>query len=340
MENCKLKIENRKFLLYTSPFVPAEWIAAHGLAPYRLFPASHSHAALSGSSEGLCPFAQAFTAEAATHEAVAAVFATTCDQMRRAAEPAERAGSHPVFLFNVPATWQSPAAQTLYRDELLRLGRFLVRLGGARPDPAFLAEVMLSYDSARTSLQSQRQTLSARAAAEALVSFNQDGFGVRRLGAAFPLAPDPSPLAPRLALLGGPLLREQFGIYDEIERRGARVVLDATETGERTLPAPFDRARLRDDPLAELARAYFLHIPDACRRPNNLLYEWLAKELAARRVQGVLLLRCVWCDLWHAEAQRLKECLAVPVLELDPSGTAGAGLRTQERLQALLEMFT
>jgi benzoyl-CoA reductase/2-hydroxyglutaryl-CoA dehydratase subunit BcrC/BadD/HgdB len=136
------------------------------------------------------------------------------------------------------------------------------------------------------------------------------------------------------------VLREQFGLYDEIERGGARIVLDATETGERTLPAPFDRERLRNDPLEELARAYFQHIPDVFRRPNERLYEWLATELSARRVQGILLLRCVWCDLWHAEAARLKERLNLPVLELEPSGMAAETPRTQVRVQALLELFT
>ena len=34
-----------KRILYASPFVPAEWIAAHGLEPFRLFPASPAGAA-------------------------------------------------------------------------------------------------------------------------------------------------------------------------------------------------------------------------------------------------------------------------------------------------------
>ena len=340
----------QKRILYASPFIPAEWIASFGLEPFRLFPASPAHPFSTGHSEGLCLFAQAFlhAAEAAAAEAAAVVFATTCDQMRRASEAfagGAQAGqpAAPVFLFNVPATWQSASAHALYREELLRLGRFLVRLGGASPGPERLAEVMLGYDNARQALRSQRQDSSAREAAEALVSLYQTGPGNSALTAQHPpLSTQYSALStpPRLALLGGPVLREQFGLYDEIERGGARVVLDATETGERTLPAPFDRARLQNDPLEELARAYFHHIPDAFRRPNERLYEWLATELSARGVQGILLLRCVWCDLWHAEVPRLKERIALPVLELEPERIAAEAPRTQVRLQALLEMFT
>ena len=60
-----------------------------------------------------------------------------------------------------------------------------------------------------------------------------------------------------------------YAFFDLVERAGGRVVLDATEGGERTLPRPFDPARLAADPFEELADAYFDAIPDAFRRPNS-----------------------------------------------------------------------
>jgi len=78
-----------------------------------------------------------------------AVFTTTCDQMRRAAEWAALEAPAPVFLMNVPATHGAPAAARLYRDELHRLGRFLARRGASRPSPEKLADVMQSYDARR-----------------------------------------------------------------------------------------------------------------------------------------------------------------------------------------------
>ena len=118
------------------------------------------------------------------------------------------------------------------------------------------------------------------------------------------------------------------------------MVLDATEGGERTLPARFDPARTASDPLGELAAAYFDGVADVFRRPNSGLYEWLDHELAARQVRGIIFRRYLWCDLWHAELHRLTRRSPVPVLEIDvESGDLGASSRVQVRIEALLEML-
>ena len=144
----------------------------------------------------------------------------------------------------------------------------------------------------------------------------------------------------RLAVLGGPLLESDYTFFDLMEQAGGRVVLDATEGGERTMPRPFDPAKVAADPLQELADAYFDSIPDAFRRPNSGLYEWLGRELAARQVRGIIFRRYVWCDLWHAELQRLKQWSPVPVLEIDVgSDDASAPNRVQGRIEAFLEML-
>ena len=72
-----------------------------------------------------------------------------------------------------------------------------------------------------------------------------------------------------LAILGGPLLETDCEFFDLVERAGGRIVLDATEHGQRTLPRPFDPARVAAEPLEELADAYFDGIPDAFRRPEH-----------------------------------------------------------------------
>ena len=67
--------------------------------------------------------------------AAAVVLTTTCDQMRHAAAVLEqrgRAAGLPAERAARPG--RPPAARRLYRDELRRLGRFLVRLGGQPPD--------------------------------------------------------------------------------------------------------------------------------------------------------------------------------------------------------------
>ena len=111
---------------YSSPFVPAEWIAAHGLRPERL--RLHPSERL---TRGICPYAGGAAGcgprlwGMVRHRGLGG----TGDRVRSDAMRAPRCWSSgaigPVFLLNVPSTWQTPAARQLYLDELRRLGRFL-----------------------------------------------------------------------------------------------------------------------------------------------------------------------------------------------------------------------
>ena len=322
-------------VVYSSPFGPAEWLAAHGLRPVRLRPGAGAPAESLGPIMGMYPYARAFVGEAASMPGVdGVVLTTTCDQMRRAAEWLALGGGPPVFLMNVPATWQTPAAARLYRDELQRLGRFLVGLGGAPPSRDRLAETLEAYDARRAALRGALGALGPRGASEAVARFDR-GAAPGDEAPAAPAAPHGVPLA----LVGGPLRRDDVRLFDAIERAGGLVVLDGTESGARTLPAPFDRRRLRDDPLLELVDAYFGAIPDIFRRPDTALHQWLGRELAASSARGIILWRNVWCDLWAASVVRLKETTGLPVLDLDVSGEDAGFGRTGDRIQAFMEML-
>lgn len=328
-----------KRIIYSCPYVPAEWIAAHGLRPNRIMPESANSAAVMIRREGVCPYARAFVGAVVTcRQAGGAIVTTVCDQMRRAFDILVRQSELPVFLMNVPSTWQTVASQRLYLDEIKRLGRFLVRLGGKSPLQRDLAKVMLEYDAARASIFAARGSISARQYAEAIAAFGRDGpDGIANYLAGSGLLNSGVPLA----IVGGPLMRSDFGIYDMVEQAGGRMVLDATETGERGMCGPFDRRRLHEDPLAELANAYFGGIQDASRRPNSELYGWLAHEFSARGVRGIIFRRYVWCDMWHAELQRLKEWVDLPVLDIDVAGDTGVERqRWQNRIRAFLETLT
>ena len=347
-----------KTVVYSSPFVPAEWIAAHGVRPRRIRPDPAAASPSAGPLMGVCPYARAFMGEVLSAPAAgAAVFATTCDQMRRAAEWAGRGGGPPVFLMNVPATWQTPAAARLYRDELRRLGRFLVRLRGAAPSRDRLAETLEAYDARRAALRGALGILSARQASEAIARF--DLGSEKEAGSEKGQEPflksrwvpdtfsadtfsDPAPDLPRgtpVALVGGPLMHGDSLIFDTLATAGAVVVLDGTESGVRTLPAPVDRRRLRDDPLMELVDTYFGTIPDAFRRPDTALYAWLKQELAASAARGIIVWRYVWCDMWAAAAARLRETTGLPVLDLDVSGDEADLARSTGRIQAFMEVL-
>jgi hypothetical protein len=265
------------------------------------------------------------------------ILTTVCDQMRRAFDILVCNCKLPAFLMNVPSTWQNLESQKLYIQELMRLSRFLTGLGGKSPSNKALIKTMLEYDVARVFILAAREYLSARQFAEAIASFGQCGPDqkISRIKKA-EIQTDGIPLA----IVGGPLMKKDFDLFDMIEKSGGRVVLDATETGERGMCARFDRRRIYEDPLMELANAYFSGIQDVSRRPNSELYKWLRQKLASRNVKGIIYHRYLWCDLWHAELNRLKDWINLQVLEIDTAGDNETDeYRTVNRIHAFLEML-
>ena len=142
-----------------------------------------------------------------------------------------------------------------------------------------------------------------------------------------------------LALVGGPLMAGDLGLFDLIERCGGEVVLDATESGELSLPRPFERRRLEDDPIGELADAYFGSLPGVFRRPDAELFRWLRERLAERGARGMIVRHYIWCDLWHAAAGRLAEWGEVPVLNVQVDAEEHDSARLSGRIQAFVEML-
>ena len=323
-----------KSVLYTCPFVPAEWIAARGLAPMRIAPAPAGPDARSGLTAGVCPFAAAFIHAACTTDAGAVIATTVCDQMRRSVEIIEARCKTPLFLMNVPATWRTESAAGLYRDELARLGRFLETLGGEEPTRSRLAEVMLHYDTMRATLREAHGRARPKDLALAIAQLHRSGTIPDDL-----IDREPGPSGVPLALVGGPLRRTDFEIFDLVEQAGGTVVLDATAGGEMTMAPPFDRARLASDPAGELADAYFARIPHAMRRPDSQLHEYLNRELAARGARGLIYRRYQWCDTWHGPAGRLKDSLSAPLLDLVAGDDESDRAHVLTRIQAFVEML-
>lgn len=312
-------------VLLTSPFIPAEWVAAHGLIPLRLAATSAGECC----QAGRCAIAAGST----TLPAEAVVAVTSCDQARRAFNHDPR----PVFTFTIPATWQGALPARIYREELHRLSRFLIRLGGIAPSAEHLVATILAADARRQRLRSLLPSLPARQAAELLA--------LEQAGTSGTTGPHPLPLRPShaarpgICLLGGPLPRSCFDLFDDLEDAGLRLACDGSELGERGLAPALDRRTVRDDPLGALVEAYFLGLPDAFRRPDSLLFTWLETLIPARQVAALVVLADPWCDPWRAAAARLRDWNRLPVQLLDTGCEPGSRLRRQTRLQALAELL-
>ena len=313
-------------IAYSSPFIPAEWIAAHGWVASRRRPAGGS------AEEGVCRHAAGFSALAGP-DVRAMVFATTCDAMRRGAEIGTD-GRIPRFLFHVPATWQGVGAHALYREELKRLGRFLERLGGCAPSGAALAEQMDRYERGREVLLGRRGDQSSRSHAEEAGRFHAAGE-----------IPQGAPTAGRapggvpLLLLGSPLRDDDLGLLDLLDGAGGWVAVDGSEFGEREWPRRYDRRRMAEEAFDELADAYFGHIPAIFRRPNSGFFEWLAKTRRETPAKGIVFAAHAWCDLWRAELPRIRDAGGLPVLAIGLVGEGSAQGALTTRVQAFLEML-
>jgi hypothetical protein len=321
-------------VFYSTPWLPAEWIKAHGIEPRGIWADGHFIFGSLPLTAGACAFSQAALRLADANRESAFVFSTHCDQMRRAFDAAFALPRQ--FLFNLPATWETPVAVDLFAAELERLGRFLVGLGGRPPDPQRLTEILGAGDFARRQLRQAAAWCVDREYARATSQFHLDG----TVSLSSKSSPLPAGAIP-LALIGGPLPPGQWHLFEAVSASGGCIVLNATETGERTLerdsslpePAPGDLPAM----VHVLARQCVRACIDVFQRPNTPLYDWLRPRLAARRVRGILLWHFVGCDLWRAEAESLRESFGLPVLALDSDGAPGEAVRIAGRIQAFLE---
>jgi hypothetical protein len=322
----------------TSPWIPAEWIRAHGLTPHSLWSRPDFQPGAGAIAAGVCALAEAAVRLAEARPDAAVIFSTSCDQLRRDFDIAVLHGLPRAFLFNLPATGQTAVAEPMFRSELERLGQFLLTLGGRKPTPETLRQEMRQTGATRECLLETAPTSPARKFAEAMARYHWDGTFLP-----IPPAP-PRPQQIPLALVGGPLLAAHWKWLDEIEAAGGRVVLNATETGERSLPPAFEFESPGDEgaaattkPFDVLVRGYCHHIADVFQRPNTRLYAWLKTRIEARHVCGIVLWHFTACDLWRAEAQTLHESFGLPVLLLEAGEEPGTAPRDRTRLQAFAE---
>ncbi|MGO8929141.1 MAG: 2-hydroxyacyl-CoA dehydratase family protein [Limisphaerales bacterium] len=383
-------------VFYTSPWVPPEWIKAHGLEPRGIWLASDFACGPLPLAAGVCAFANAAVRLAEHQTGSAVIFTTHCDQLRRGFDTVAGAAAPRVFLFNLPVTWQTPVAERIYADELKRLGRFLVGLGGHAPVVTVLVEIIRQYSRARQRLLEAAPWCPARAYAEAVARFHLNGSvtlppepgcpqpqqvgqqqgahtlprAVLSAAAAVGDSRAPGTSGIPLALVGGPLPQSQMPLLDAIEKAGGRVVLNATEAGERSLwpasplddaqPGTTERSVFAAEPsinrpgqdapapvsspepcsvnaalLTLLARGCLANCVDVFQRPNTRLYDWLRERLTTRQVCGIVLWHYVGCDLWRAEAQPMREAFGLPVLLVEADEAAPN--RNTGRLEAFLE---
>jgi hypothetical protein len=319
-----------------SPWVPAEWIKAHGLQPRGIWGCEAFDLGVA-SRAGSCALAAGILNLAQSRQDAACIFTTHCDQLRRSFDAARASPNERTFLFNLPATWGTAVARTIYRAELDRLSQFLIAVGGTAPEVGELASVMANYREKRALLCRASGHRRAKAVAEAILNFHWDGLVAP--AAAF----DRTPAGIPLALVGGPLPASRLGLFDIVEELGGQIVLNATEAGERSVwdAGPSIEGAGNTTALLDIiAQEYLDHCVDVFQRPNTRLYDWLGTKLVTRKPRAIILWHFTGCDLWSAEAQSLRETFGLPLLVLEADDAAGLTLRDRSRLEAIIESLS
>jgi|YelNatPaOPRAMG01_1025707.scaffolds.fasta_scaffold04118_8 benzoyl-CoA reductase/2-hydroxyglutaryl-CoA dehydratase subunit BcrC/BadD/HgdB len=321
-----------KQLLCTCPFVPVEWIFAHGFICKRSVPFFKNLGSVE--SMGCCPLAQAFLDEIISTR-LPAIFSSTCDQMRRAADVAKAKGLN-VFIINVPTTISEESVK-YFRSELLRLSLWLESLGGKRPTNKELRACIEKFNDARSLVLDSQPYVSGSFFMNSVMNLaaeTETGI-IKKKNCVF--GSDQATRVP-LAILGGHTSQAHFGLINEIEKAGGRIVLNALSFGNRVL-IPKIIIGENEDIVYGIAKHYMENIRDVFMRPNDRFYSWLTKEIKTKKVKGAILATHVWCDLWRGEIQTMKEILKIPLLDIT-FGTESFPLnQTINRCQSFLEMM-
>lgn len=284
-------------ILFSSQHIPPEWIAAHGCQPIKLTPSPERIFEEIG--EGICPFAELMLRNADNYDCAAVIFTTRCDQMRRISE---LSSGKKVFLMNIPATWQSKTALNIFIDELQRLSRFLVKIGGSQ----FSAEKLKSF------IENNHRTIIPH-------SINN---------------------RKKIALMGGPENQSDSEFEKMIEKHGGYIAFNACEQGEIANPV-INLNKALQNPAKELANAYFVNMPDIAKRPNTQFYSAVSKVISERKINALIVRTYPWCDIWHAEIPRIKEYFKLPLLNytVDVNTLTENDSRLKTRLKAFFEML-
>lgn len=320
--------EPSQSIAVTGPLIPDDRIRARGFVPVSLTP---SVSARHPPTAGVCAVAHGWAEALVAGEArfAAAVLTTRCDQLRRAAEALRGRTRLPVFVMNIPATCGTEAARRQYHDELERLEGFLSRLEGG----AAAVEPGLARGDAGGLSVSPGRGAQAAAGGESAAQ------GRHRVG-----------------LLGCCLTEADVDMVEMLRQLGLQIAFNATESPldevEKRLTAPLRTVGgsvNEDAPAPVMAvdcvcsvpvRAISLDSFDLCpaiaQRPNARFFEWLRQVGQSAQLEGWVLLRQPWCDLFHAELPRLKSETALPWLDLE-TGACPAVESLRTRAEAFAE---
>lgn len=349
------KEQGGKVMGYFCTHVPEEMIAAAGMLPFRMRGTGSTETSLADTylSAYNCTFTRhcldlAFSGDYDFLDGVVVV--NGCDHVRRLYDIWKRKMGTP-FLHLLTAPHTSGEDQiAYYREELDMLKEAVEKHFGVEITPEKLREAIRVHNETRGLLKE----LYERRKAPSPPITGAETLGVMVAGTAMPkpaynellrLLLDEldgkdggSQFSARLLIAGGML--DDPSYVEIIEDLGGLVVTDSLCFGTRECWHQVDEQE--EDPLDALAR-YYLKERIPCARmigehPRRL--DFLREMLEEYKVDGVVLQRLKFCDLWGDENYLLRRELresGVPVLALEREYLLSGEGQLKTRVQAFLE---
>lgn|GEM_PF-2011141 len=317
----------RSVVLNTA-FVPPEFVEAHGLN--RIWVLPEICQAEKSIAMGRCPVAVAVAGS--TNVQYPLIQAVICDQVRRAMTYRTESSAESFTLY-VPST-RTAAALQWYAAELERLSKWLVRIGGCKLQPWAFAQLTQGFNQLRQKLDHMRIALPASLflSLQPPVNNKQPHPSLR---------PQPAQgfkTNPKIGILMGHLTNLHLALLQEIESFGVHTVFLCGE------PIPPTHATIEVGPDVDksifelIADQWLPQVPYLGARPNTNFYTFLTNEIRKSQLDGLLVIRPVWCDHWDLELPIIKQRAGIPVSQVvlgcEPDPTSHA----LNRVSALIEM--
>lgn len=150
------------------------------------------------------------------------------------------------------------------------------------------------------------------------------------------------PDAPRIMLVGSPIIWPNWKLPNLIEEGGAIVVCDELCSGVRSLydPVRVDEWTM-DDMLVAIGERYLLPSTCPCFTPNNNRANLLLQMAEDFKVQGVIYHILRGCHTYSIEFMRIKRVLErrnIPILRLETEHSQEDVGQIKTRIEAFLEM--
>ncbi len=343
-------------------FAPTELVRAAGAIPVSLCgkrekPIADAEETL---PPNLCPLIKSSYGYAVTNtcpffaESDFLIGETTCDGKKKMYEFLGRI--KPLHLMHLPYSTTEPHAISFWRDEILRLGRFLEESTGQKIDRDHLRFQIRIHNRIRKLLERIARFQAAEHAPlsgltmmtvmesksffvypekylDMLGEFIAEMESVAASGFS-PFEPD----APRVLLTGCPLGKGSEKVLRIIEESGGAVVCMENCTGVKGLDLLVDEEE--KDPFLALARRY-LQIPCSCTTPNIGRINLLDRLISQYRIDAVVDLTWHCCHTYNIESRVVGDFVEgreVPFLHVETNYSTSDVEQLRTRIEAFLEM--